>query len=70
MREAFEYVKENYAFGTPKVTRTAKNDPQFRSLLKDYAKLIHDLYDVPIVPECIDTRVYAQALEQGLEGAF
>ena len=70
LREAFEYVKENYAFGTPKVTRTAKNDPQFRSLLKDYAKLIHDLYDVPIVPECIETRVYAQALEQGLEGAF
>ena len=70
LREAFEYVQENYAFGTPKVTRTAKNDPQFRSLLKDYAKLIHDLYDVPIVPECIETRVYAQALEQGLEGAF
>ena len=70
LREAFEYVKENYAFGTPKVTRTAKNDPQFRSLLKDYAKLIHDLYDVPIVPEFIETRVYAQALEQGLEGAF
>ena len=70
LREVFEYVKENYAFGTPKVTRTAKNDPQFRSLLKDYAKLIHDLYDVPIVPEFIETRVYAQALEQGLEGAF
>ena len=70
LREVFEYVKENYAFGTPKITRTAKNDPQFRSLLKDYAKLIHDLYDVPIVPECIETRVYAQALEQGLEGAF
>ena len=71
LREVFEYVKENfYAFDTPKITRTAKNDPQFRSLLKDYAKLIHDLYDVPIVPECIETRVYAQALEQGLEGAF
>jgi len=28
------------------------------------------LYDVPIVPEFIETRVYAQALEQGLEGAF
>ena len=71
LREVFEYVKENfYAFDTPKITRTAKNDPRFRSLLKDYAKLIHDLYDVPIVPECIETRVYAQALEQGLEGAF
>ena len=71
LREVFEYAKENfYAFGTPKITRTAKNDPQFRSLLKDYAKLIHDLYDVPIVPEFIETRVYAQALEQGLEGAF
>ena len=63
-------MKENYAFGTPKITRTAKNDPQFRSLLKDYAKLIHDLYDVPIVPEFVETKVYAQALEQGLEGAF
>ena len=71
LREVFEYAKENfYAFDAPKITRTAKNDPQFRSLLKDYAKLIHDLYDVPIVPECIETRVYAQALEQGLEGAF
>lgn len=71
LREVFEYVKENfYAFDKPKITRTAKNDPQFRSLLKDYAKLIHDLYDVPIVPEFIETRVYAQALEQGLEGAF
>ena len=71
LREVFECVKENfYAFDAPKITRTAKNDPQFRSLLKDYAKLIHDLYDVPIVPECIETRVYAQALEQGLEGAF
>ncbi|CAL6443101.1 unnamed protein product [Bathycoccus prasinos] len=71
LREVFEYAKENfYAFGTPKVTRTAANDPQFRSLLKDYAKLIHDLYDVPIVPEFIEMRVYAQALEQGLEGAF
>ena len=71
LREVFEYAKENfYAFDKPKITRTAANDPQFRSLLKDYAKLIHDLYDVPIVPEFIETRVYAQALEQGLEGAF
>jgi len=70
LRRLFEYAEENYAFGKPKITRTAANDPQFRSLLKDYAKLIHDLYDVPIVPEFIETRVYAQALEQGLEGAF
>ena len=65
----YAYAKEN-VFDKPKITRSAANDPEFRKLLKDYAKLIHDLYDVPIVPEFIETRVYAQALEQGLEGAF
>jgi hypothetical protein len=65
----YAYAKET-VLDKPKSTRSAANDPEFRKLLKDYAKLIHDLYDVPIVPEFIETRVYAQALEQGLEGAF
>ena len=69
VKQMYRYAKEN-VFDKPKITRSATNDPRFRSLLKDYAKLIHDLYDVPIVPEFIETKVYAQALEQGLEGAF
>ena len=69
VKQMYRYAKEN-VFDKPKITRSATNDPRFRSLLKDYAKLIHDLYDVPIVPEFVETKVYAQVLEQGLEGAF
>ena len=69
LKEFYRYAKETMKM-KPKITRTSSRDPKFQQLLKDYAKLIHDLYDVPIVPEFIETRVYAEALQQGLEGAF